>query len=69
MKEGNLISFKVIIDERGRLNTELSFFPESEIVNVFSDIHTQNYIRNILRESHVKLDPLHDYLEKQLQAL
>ena len=50
MKEGNLISFKVIIDERGRLSTELSFFPDSEITNVFSDIYTQSYIRNILRE-------------------
>ena len=65
MKAGNLISFKVIIDERGRLSTELSFFPDSEITNVY----TQNYIRNILREAHVKLDPLHDHLEKQLQAL
>jgi hypothetical protein len=69
MKEGNLISFKVIIDERGRLSTELSFFPDSEITNVFSDVYTQNYIRNILREAHVKLDPLHEHLEKQLQAL
>jgi hypothetical protein len=69
MKTGNLISFKVIIDERGRLSTELSFFPDSEITNVFSDVHTQNYIRNILREAHVNLDPLHDHLEKQLQAL
>jgi len=69
MKAGNLISFKVVIDERGRLSTELSFFPDSEITNVFSDVYTQNYIRNILREAHVKLDPLHDHLEKQLQAL
>jgi len=69
MKEGNLISFRVIIDHRGRLSTELSFFPEDEIKNVFSDVYTQNYIRNILRESHLKLDPLHSYLEKQLQAL
>ena len=69
MKEGNLISFKVIIDERGRLSTELSFFPDSEITNLFLDVYTQNYIRNILREAHVKLDPLHEHLEKQLQAL
>ena len=69
MKEGNLISFKVLIDHRGRLSTELSFFPDSEITNVFTDLYTQNYIRNILREGHLKLDPLHAYLEKQLQAL
>ena len=69
MKEGNLISFKVLIDDKGRLSTELSFLPENEITNIFSDVYTQNYIRNILREGHFKLDSLHSYLEKQLQAL
>ena len=68
-KEGNLISYKVLIDERGLINTELSFFPEDQIKKVFADPYTQNYIRTILREGHLKLDPLHLYLEKQLQAL
>jgi len=31
MKEGNLISFKVLIDDKGKINTELSFLPEKEI--------------------------------------
>jgi hypothetical protein len=69
MKEGNLISFKVIIDEKGRLSTELSFLPEDQVTKIFSDVYTQNYIRNILREGHYKLDSLHSYLEQQLQAL
>jgi hypothetical protein len=32
-------------------------------------VYTQNYIRTILREGHTKLDSLHNFLEKQLQAL
>ena len=69
MKEGNLISFKVLIDDKGKINTELSFLPEKEINKIFSDVYTQNYIRTILREWHTKLDSLHNFLEKQLQAL
>ena len=69
MKEGNLISFKVLIDDKGKINTELSFLPEKEINKIFSDVYTQNYIRTILREGHTKLDSLHNFLEKQLHAL
>jgi len=67
--EGNIISFRVIFDRKGRLSTELSCLPEKEITNIFSSKYDQAYIRTILRECHLRFDDLHEYLEKNLQAL
>lgn len=69
MMEANIISFRVFLDKRGRVLTELSFLPEKEIKNVFEDEETRNYMRVLLRECHLKFDSLHDYLEKNIQAL
>jgi hypothetical protein len=33
-KEGNILSFKILINNKGKLVTELSGLPESEINNV-----------------------------------
>jgi hypothetical protein len=67
-KEGN-ISFKILINNKGRLVTELSGLPESEINNVFKDLETQAYIRTLIREGRAKLSGLHEYLEKQIASL
>ena len=68
-KEGNILSFKILIDKRGKLVTELSGLPESEINNVFKDLETQAYIRTLIREGRAKLKGLHEYLEKQIASL
>ena len=67
--EANIISFKVFLDKKGRVLTELSSIPDDKLSTVFTDPYTQNYIRIILRECHLKFDDLHEYLEKNLQAL
>jgi len=69
MKEGNLLSFKLLIDRKGKIVTELSGLPEDEINNIFKDEYTRSYIRTLIREGHNKLDTLHAYLEQQLRAL
>ena len=68
-KEGNILSFKILINNKGRLVTELSGLPESEINNVFKDVETQAYIRTLVREGRAKLSGLHEYLEKQIASL
>lgn len=68
-KEGNILSFKILINNKGRLVTELSGLPESEINNVFKDVETQAYIRTLIREGRSKLSGLHEYLEKQIASL
>lgn len=68
-KEGNILSFKVLINKQGKLVTELSGLPEEEINNVFKDVETQAYIRTLIREGRSKLNGLHEYLEKQIASL
>jgi len=67
--DANIISFRVALDRKGRLVTELSALPSEEVTNVFPDKYTQAYIRTVLRECHLRFDDLHDYLQQNIQAL
>ena len=66
-KEGNILSFRILIDPKGNLITELSGLPEVEAHKVF-DGDELILIRKILKEGHIKLDRLHNYLEAELDA-
>ena len=68
MKEGNILSFRILIDSTGNLVTELSGLPEREAHKVFKG-EDLILIRKIIREGLVKLDKLHNYLENELDAL
>ena len=67
-KEGNLISFKVLVDCKGFLFTEISGVPENDLINTFKG-HDLKLIRKILNVCNEKLQPLHKELEAELQAL
>ena len=69
MKEGNILSFKILLDTKGNLVTELSGIPETEISKLFNEEEEQVLINKIIKEGLVKLATLHEYLEKELQAL
>ena len=69
MKEGNILSFKILLDTKGNLVTELSGIPETEISKIFKEEEEQVIINKIIKEGLVKLATLHEYLEKELQAL
>ena len=66
-KEGNILSFRILIDPKGNLITELSGLPEMEAHKVF-DGDELILIRKILKEGHLRLDSLHDKLEAELDA-
>jgi len=66
-KEGNILSFRILIDPKGNLITELSGLPEVEAHKVF-DGDELILIRKILKEGHLRLDSLHDKLEAELDA-
>ena len=68
MSEGNIISFKVFLDSRGTLMTEYRKFPK-EKVSAFFEEEDSILVRKILDEVEVKLDGLHDKLEREIQAL
>ena len=69
MKEGNILSFKIMIDSKGTLVTELSQLPEEAVSKIFAEDDDKILIRKIIREGLLKLENLHGYLEKELQAL
>jgi hypothetical protein len=68
MNEGNIISFKVFIDAKGRLMTEYSKLPSSKITKVF-DKYDEPLINKILGELEPKLENLHHKLELELERL
>lgn len=68
MKEGNLISFKLLIDGKGTLVTELSGVPDKELHKIFKGSQL-DLIRTLLRLCNNKLQPLHKNLEDELDAL
>jgi len=67
-EEGNLVSFKVFLARDGNIVTELKNLPIHEVDNLFAkeDVAT---IAKIIREGRRKLEPLHKYLEKEVQAI
>ena len=69
MREGNILSFKILVDSKGMLITELSGLPESEVKKVFDTENDSAIIQKIIKEGLLKLETLHDYLEKEIQAL
>ena len=69
MKEGNILSFKILVDSKGLLITELSGLPESEVTKVFDAENDRIIIKKVIKEGLIKLRTLHEYLEQELQAL
>jgi|TARA_B100000427_G_C15107281_1_gene419892 hypothetical protein len=69
MNEGNILSFKIMIDSKGTLVTELSQLPEEAVSKIFAEDDDKILIRKVIREGLLKLENLHGYLEKELQAL
>jgi len=68
MKEGNILSFRILIDSSGNLVTELSGLPEHEAHKVFKG-EDLILIRKVIKEGLVKVGKLHEYLENELDAL
>ena len=69
MKEGNILSFRIMIDSKGTLVTELRQLPEEAVSKIFAEDDDKILIRKVIREGLLKLENLHGYLEKELQAL
>lgn len=68
MSDANLISFKLLVDGGGTLITELSGVPEKDLHKVFKG-EDLKLMRTLLGLCNEKLQPLHKYLEEELNAL
>ena len=68
MSEANIISFKVIVNSKGILMTEYSKLPVEKIASVFN-IEDIPLIKKIVSEVALKVENLHENLEKELDVL
>ena len=67
--EGNLVSFKVFIARDGNIISEFSHLPLGKIGTIFKNEEDVILIEKIVREGCSKLESLHNYLEREIQAL
>lgn len=66
--EGNLISFQILLTRDGKIVSEISEFPIEKVDSVFAK-HDRKIIKVLLERAKIKLEPLHKYLQSEIQAL
>ena len=66
--EANLLGFRIVIDSKGSLLTEMSGVPEKDLPKAFSgdELRLMRQIQRLLRP---KLQELHSFLEDEINAL
>jgi len=66
--DANLIGFRILIDRKGCLLTEMSGVPEKDLPKAFSgdDLRLMRQIQRLLRP---KIQELHRFLENEISAL
>lgn len=67
-KEANVLGFKILINCEGVVVTEMSGIPEGDLNKVFSGDELLT-MRNIVQLTKPKLEELHGFLERELNAL
>tara|TARA_R100000988_G_C3908331_1_gene120772 strand:- start:403 stop:624 length:222 start_codon:yes stop_codon:yes gene_type:complete len=67
-QEANLVSWKLIIDNKNQLVTEMSYLPEKDIINIFKKGDRENLI-SALRIVKGKVKHLHKEIEEHLNSL
>jgi hypothetical protein len=66
--EANLLGFRIVIDSKGSLLTEMSGVPEKDLPKAFAgdDLRLMRQIQRLLRP---KIQELHKFLEDEISAL
>ena len=67
-QEGNLVSLKIFLTKEGTIMSELSYLPLGCVREIFQK-EDVDIIEKVITEGRKKLEPLHEYLEKEIQAL
>ena len=66
--EANLVSFKILLTRDNKIVTEFSLLPENMVDEVFP-LDDRALIKTIIRNGKAKLENLHDYFQRELNAL
>lgn len=66
--EAVLVGFKVLLDKRGRILTEICGLPLEKVLDVFKKDPNKHIYYTLVRESRTKISKLITHLEKELGA-
>jgi hypothetical protein len=66
--EANLVSFKILLTRDNKIVTEFSMLPEDMVDEVFP-LDDRLLMKTIIRNGRAKLENLHDYFQRELNAL
>ena len=67
--EATLLIFKVALDVKGNIWTDIGGLPAKEIKHVFKNKEDAHVIEILIREGTIKLQNLHKYLEDEVTAI
>lgn len=67
--EATLLTFKVVLDVKGNLVSDLGGLPIKDVDKVFRNSDDAYVIKKIIREGTIKLQGIHKYLEDEVTAI
>ena len=67
--EATLLTFKVVLDVKGNLVSDLGGLPIKDVDKVFRNSDDAYVIKKIIREGTIKLQSIHEYLEDEVNAI
>ena len=67
--EAQLLTFKLVLDVKGNIWTDIGGLPEKEIKNIFKNREDAHVIEILIREGKIKLNKIHRYLENEVTAI
>ncbi len=67
--EATLLTFKIVLDVKGNLVSDLGGLPIKDVDKVFRNKEDAYVIKKIIREGTIKLQGIHKYLEDEVTAI
>ena len=66
--EANLVSFKILLTRDNKIVTEFSMLPENMVDEVFP-LDDRALMKTVIRNGKAKLENLHEYFQRELNAI
>lgn len=67
--EATLLTFKIVLDVKGNIVSDLGGLPIKDVDKVFKNENYAYLIKKIIREGTIKLQNIHEYLEDEVNAI
>ena len=67
--EATLLTFKIVLDVKGNIVSDLGGLPITDVDRVFRNEDDAYVIKKIIREGTINLQGIHKYLEDEVTAI